>query len=403
MIRRNVLVAAAAVSGCASILACATFPSAAEVGPGEALVACAKQQVAQNAFSGVLLVAERGRPTAQFSYGVADPVTRRPITHDTQFNLASLGKMFTAVAIGQLVDRGKVRFEDPVGRHLTGLTPEVAAVTIDQLLTHRSGLGDYVRIENREAIHAATTAQDLLLIATAGGLHFPPGSKQSYSNSGYAVLGAVIEAATGVTYADYIRDNVLKPAGMESTTLDGSDRRAVAMTSMRPGGGPPAAGAPRRPAPTIGGSRASPAGGAVSTAGDLVRFGEALRLHRLVSKSVLDRLWAPHGGSGTRAGAVASYGYGFTRVDGGADYAVGHGGGSLGTNAHFDFYPESARSVVILSNFDPPAATTLIDASRRAFLHEMALTALCGKSEGSLASDAVPSTGELPRVAATER
>jgi CubicO group peptidase (beta-lactamase class C family)/ketosteroid isomerase-like protein len=401
MIRRNVFVAAVAVPGFASILGCAPSLSAAEIGPARALVTCAKEQAAQNAFSGVLLVAERGKPTAQFSYGLADPATRRANAPDTQFNLASMGKMFTAVAIGQLVDRGKLRFEDPVGRHLSGLSPDVAALTIDQLLTHRSGLGDYARMENREAIHAARTARDLLPVAVAGELRFTPGSKQSYSNSGYVVLGAVIEAVTGVTYADYVRNNVLKPAGMKSTTLDGSDRRAVAMTSMSPGGGAPVAGASRRPAPTIGGPRASPAGGAVSTAGDLVRFGEALRRHVLVSKPVLNRLWTPHVRSGERDGTVSGYGYGFTRVDAGADYAVGHGGGSLGTNAHFDFYPKSARSVVVLSNYDPPAATALIEASRRAFLQKAAPAAVCGNPSRARATEGLPSSAGGSALVAT--
>ncbi len=86
-----------------------------------------------------MVVGDRGSATAQLSYGLADPATGRENGPETQFNLASLGKMFTAVAIGQLVDRGKLRFEDPIGRHLPGLPPAIASITVDHLLTHRSG------------------------------------------------------------------------------------------------------------------------------------------------------------------------------------------------------------------------------------------------------------------------
>lgn len=327
------------------------------------------------------MVAEKGRPVLQLAFGVADPASGRRNGPETRFNLASLGKMFTAVAVGQLVDKEKVRFDDAVGRHLTGLPPEIGAVTIDQLLTHRSGLGDYARMENRSAILGARSATDLLPVAIDGGLKFAPGEKQSYSNSGYVVLGAMIEALTGMTYADYVRDNVFRPAGMKSSSLDGLATRAVPLTSQRPGGG--TSNAPRRPAPIIGGPRASPAGGAVASALDLIRFGEALRKNRLVSRSTLERLWMPHVQASAADGQISSYGYGFTRIDGGGDYAVGHGGGSLGANSHFELYPRSGRSVVILSNYDPPAATRLIEAARRAFLMGKGAAEICPRPEAS--------------------
>lgn len=366
----------AATSLVASLaLASASSAATSQTAALEAFKACAEQRSADDSFSGVVVVAEQGRPVLNLSYGVADSTSGQRNAPDTRFNFASMGKMFTAVAIGQLADKGQLRFEDPVGRFLKGLPPEVAAVTIDQLLTHRSGLGDYARPDNRAAILAARSATDLVPVALKGGLSFAPGAKQSYSNSGYVLLGAIIEAVSGLNYADYVQRNIFRPAGMMSSSLDGVATRAVALTSRSLGGGE--GQGPRHPAPTIGGPRASPAGGAVGSALDLVRFGEALRRHRLISKATLARLWQAHVQTSGKGTEISSYGYGFTRVDVGRDYVVGHGGGSLGVNSHFDFYPRSGRSVVVLSNYDPPAATNLIEASRRAFLSGATPALIC--------------------------
>ena len=127
--------------------------------------------------------------------------------------------MFTAVAIGQLVDAGKLRFEDPLGRHLPGLPPALAAVTLHQLLTHTSGAGNYFMPQNRAAITAARTAADLVPLIAAQPLEFEPGSKMAYSNSGFVLLGAVVEKVSGQTYERYVADHVFKPAGMASTSL----------------------------------------------------------------------------------------------------------------------------------------------------------------------------------------
>ena len=335
---------------------------------GASLRACADRKAAADAFSGSILTAENGRVTWQASYGHADAERRIPNTLETRFNVASAGKMFTSVAIGQLVDSGRLRFSDPIARHLPGLTPEVGAITIHQLLTHTSGLGDYLRPENRDAIRAARTAADLLPVALADGVVFEPGTRQSYSNSGYVVLGAIIERLSGLSYREYLQRHIFGPAGMSRTSLDGDTPRATPMTRRRPGG-EPADGRPR-PAPLIGSAHGSPAGGAVSTVGDLFRFMEALRTHRLVRAETTELMWQPHhvskqSDSGT---GRTSYGYGFNRADVGGSRFVGHGGGMLGANAQIEMQPETGRLTIALSNYDPPVATELVQAARQAFI-----------------------------------
>jgi CubicO group peptidase (beta-lactamase class C family) len=286
----------------------------------------------------------------------------------TRFNIASAGKMFTAVAIGQLVDAGRLRFDEPIGRVLPDLSPDMARITVDQLLTHRSGLGDYLRPENREAIHSARTATDLLPLATSGPLQFAPGSRQQYSNSGFVVLGAIIEKLSGESYSQYVRAHVLDPARMETADLTGDVPRATALTRRNPDG---TSSPVPRPAPVMGGNRASPAGGATATALDLIKFGEALRAGKLVSLRTLGRLWPPQVPGASRGEGKLSYGYGFARMDfSGGRWLVGHNGGSLGVNAEFELFPDEGYSLVALSNYDPPAATNAIAMARRAVLGE---------------------------------
>src|SRR5687768_11004557 len=185
-----------------------------------ALKACLEAQAARDEYSGAMLVAERGRIVWQKGFGHADAERRDAITPETRFNIASTGKMFTAVAIGQLADAGKLRFDDPVGRHLPDLPAEMKAITIDQLLTHRSGLRDYFQPKNRATMQSARTAADLLPIAIADGLAFAPGTAQAYSNSGFVMLGAIVEKLSGLAFADYLQRRVFAPAGMTATTLD---------------------------------------------------------------------------------------------------------------------------------------------------------------------------------------
>ncbi len=276
--------------------------------------------------------------------------------------------MFTAVAIGQLGDTGRLRFSDTIGQHLPNVPPELGSITIHQALTHTSGLRDYFRPENRPAILAARTATDLLPLALSGGTEFTPGGRYSYSSSGFVVLGAIVETLTGGTYSAYVRQNIFERAGMTSTSLDGEGKRSMPMTS-RPEPGATGESGQRRPAPMMGSSRASPAGGAVTTVADMHRFSVALLRGNLISAQIRQLMWTPHisVGQPTAIGGRRGYGYGFT-VNDLSERIVGHGGGSPGVNSHLEIYTASQRSVVALSNYDPPAATNVVNAARQALL-----------------------------------
>jgi CubicO group peptidase (beta-lactamase class C family) len=333
----------------------------------EPLRQCIVEAGKSDRFSGIVGVARDGKLLSAISYGHSGINGADPITAQTRFNIASVGKMFAAVAIGQLVQSGRVRFDEPIGSVLPDLPTDVAQVTIEQLLTHRSGLGDYLRPENRVAIHSATTATDLLPIAIKNGLAFPPGTKQQYSNSGFVVLGAIVEKLSGQSYADYVRSHIFEPAGMRSADLSGTLPRATPLTKRSSDG---TQSETAHPAPVIGGDRASPAGGAAASLIDMVKFAEALRSGRLVRRSILQELWKGRV-PGKSAEGQLSYGYGFARMDfPGGRWLVGHNGGSLGINAEFETFPDDGYTIVALSNYDPPAATQAIGMARRALLGE---------------------------------
>ncbi len=249
-----------------------------------------------------------------------------------------------------LVDRGLVRFDAPIGDYLPDLDPAFRPITIAQLLNHTSGLGNYLQPGDLRAISSARTATDLLPLALANAPSFAPGSRRSYSNSGFVVLGAVIERVSGRSFDTFIADEVLLPLAMGDTGFDPIDR-AMPMTSMGPDGTSTAL----RPSP-LASLRGSPAGGMTSTAADLSRLLSALSDGRLLKPATWAALTEARPDPG---GGPGLYGYGFN-VAVRPRLRVGHGGGAPGINAEVASYPTSGVQLIALSNRDPPSATTMV-------------------------------------------
>lgn len=381
---------------------------------------CLAEAAEQYNFSGVIAATADGQPIALLARGtLAGPNSAR-ITADTRFNLASASKMFTAVAIGQLIDAGKVRLDDPIGAFVKDLEPETAAVTIRQLLTHSSGLGDFFKPENMTAMLKARTASDLLPLVAHDKPTFTPGSHFAYSNSGFALLGILIERVSGLHYGEYLARKIFAPAGMTETRLDPKPLTtlAVGMTAMqmdrmpsgarggsesagiRRDGIPPAGERGADPAPSSAGGRAesgersvlhpapgategygSPAGGLFSTAVDLQRFAAALMDHRLTSAVTTAALVAPQilAVPATPAGPERRYGFGFGVGIENRHQWFGHNGGTLGTNAEFAVFPADRLTLSVLSNRDPPMATRMFAYLRKLAL-DPSLRASCGTS-----------------------
>ncbi len=318
-------------------------------------------------FSGVVLLARDGRPILGRACGLAEKRFRAPNRGDTRFNLGSINKIFTRVAIGQLVEQKKLSLSDPVGKYLNDFPPEIAdRVTIAQLLDMSSGMGDFFGPEY-DAMNKSNlrTLRDYFPLFAKKPLEFEPGTDHRYSNAGYVTLGAVIERVTGQDYADYMRDHVWKAAVMESTGFFESDAPepnvAMGYTRRLPGhedSAPPRVG-PRRENIFSRPARGSSAGGGYSTAGDLLRFANALQAGRLLGAGWTRWMFtgeAPGGAESAAASAAAS-----ASGKGGFGFA----GGAPGLNALLEIDSESGYTLIVLSNYDPPSAEELGRGIRR--------------------------------------
>jgi len=292
-------------------------------------------------FSGVALLARGGVPFFRKAWGLADRERKIPNTVATKFNLGSINKIFTQVAIAQLAGAGKLSLADTIRKRLPSYrAPYADRVTIGQLVSMTSGMGDFFGPKfDATPKTRLRSLRDYLPLFEEDPLQFEPGKGRAYSNAGYVVLGLIVEAVSGEDYYRYVREHVFAPAGMTDTdswaTDDAVPNRAISYT--REGGGGPHPSSEAHPA------RGSSAGGGYSTAEDLLRFDVALRNGRLAPPEwtawILERTDAPKPGSG-----LPTHG------------GLGIAGGSPGVNAALDMEIGGGATIVVLANADPPAA-----------------------------------------------
>ena len=320
-----------------------------------ALESFVRDEASADRFSGAVLVAKDGEVLFRRAYGLADRERETPNTVQTRFRIGSMNKMFTAVAILQLVEAGKVELAAPLGKYLTDYpNREVATkVTIHHLLTHTGGTGDIFGPEFDAHRLELRTLADYVKLYGERGLEFEPGSQWEYSNYGFILLGAVIERVTGQSYYDYVHEHIYEPAGMTAT---GSvpedqavpDRRRIHEAKWRDRLAPNTDTLPYR---------GTSAGGGYSTVEDLARFANALLSHKLLSPDSTELLITGKAGRARHQLRVRVRGY----RDADGNGWVGHGGGAPGMNGELRIYPTSGYVVVVLANLDPPAAQRVAD------------------------------------------
>ncbi|NUR95447.1 MAG: beta-lactamase family protein [Kribbellaceae bacterium] len=275
--------------------------------------------------------------------------------------------MFTGVAIGQLVERRRLDLVDPISKYLTGFD---GRITIHQLLTHTSGLGDYMQLDGywQESATWTTpqqTMDGILRFIRTETLAFAPGTAAKYSNSGFHVLGCIVEKVAGSSYYDYIRKNVFRPAGMASSDFTLLDQWKTDRRFAHPY--PTGKDGKRYDALTTDafGLIGTPAGNAFANLPDLVRFIRALTDGRLLSPTYRDVFVTPKfslGALPAKPGLpeiVNFFGYGVDSSILNGGLVTGHTGGAPGVSTSAEWYPELGYTAVHLGNYDPGPGTNL--------------------------------------------
>jgi len=296
-------------------------------------------------FSGAVLIAKNGKALFRKAYGMASKRFNIPNNIETRFNIGSINKSFTGMAIAQLLEKGKIHLDDKLDKYLPDFPKEIAAkVTIRHLLTMRSGMGSYWNDEWETKWAKIKTVEALIEIIRKIPLDFEPGTQMQYSNSGYAVLGAIIEKVSGQSYYDYVRENIFMPAGMPNTDSYELDQivpnLAIGYTANRSEN--PYKNNKLQNNLFIHSVKGAPAGGGYSTLDDLLNYVEALKQNKLagakytnMNLSMFRNLENPD----KRPPAIAIA-----------------GGAPVGINAFVGALIEDGYTVVVLSNYDPPTA-----------------------------------------------
>jgi CubicO group peptidase (beta-lactamase class C family) len=322
--------------------------------------------VAEDRFSGVVLVSKGERVVFQGAYGMAEKSFGVANRTDTKFNLGSMNKMFTSVAIAQLVEAGKLSFQDTLAKVLPDYPNRQVAekVTVHQLLTHTAGFGDFFdHPEFRPHRERYVKPSDYFPLFAAEPLRFEPGARFGYSNAGFVVLGAIVERVSGQSYFDYVREHIYRRAGMtESDSYELTEvvpNLAVGYARFQDD---PLGVDPRRSNIAFLPWRGSPAGGGYSTAPDLLKFARALSAHKLLSAQMTELVTSAKVAMRGSPRAGAKYGYGFaTETLAGGREIRGHSGGGAnsGVNSSLIMFWDGSYTVVVTGNYDAPAAEDL--------------------------------------------
>ncbi len=304
-------------------------------------------------FNGSALVAENGRVIYRKGFGYADFDWNLPNAPDTKFRIGSITKQFSAMLIMQLVEKGKIRLDGNITDYLPNYRKDTGGkVTIHHLLTHTSGIPTYTGLPGfwSDSTRNPYPIEDVVTRFCSGDLEFEPGSMFRYNNSGYYILGYIIEKVTGMPFGKGLEENILKPVKMFNTGLEDESR----ILNKR------AAGYVKRVdhfvrEPYFFMQNAYSAGAMYSTVEDLYLWDQALYGTSLLSKTYKDLYFYPHIPSG--GGNYYAYGWGTGKVpvgkSGDSVMAVSHGGGINGFNTIIFRIPDSRHLVVLLNNTGP--------------------------------------------------
>ena len=298
-----------------------------------------------------LAIVRDGKTIKSLGYGLANLELDVPVKPETIFQTGSVGKQFTATAVMMLVEDGKIRLDDPIGRYFSGAPATWKNITVRNLLTHTSGIHDY-ETESLKKKGAAFinlrndyTEDELFKKFSGLPLDFPPGSKWSYSNSGYVLLGILIHKVTGQFYGDVLQERIFRPLGMSYTRIiseaDIIPNRAAGYRLVNGG---------IKNQEWVSPMLNTTADGALYTnIVDMARWDAALYTEALLKKGSLDQMWTA---VCLNDGKTADYGFGWDVTSVNGHRLIEHGGAWQGFTAQISRYVDDKFTVIVLTNLD---------------------------------------------------
>ncbi|HET9906166.1 MAG TPA: serine hydrolase domain-containing protein [Anaerolineales bacterium] len=297
---------------------------------------------AKDEFTGAVLVARNGEILLSHGYGLADRDNNLPNTPQTKFRLASITKEFTAAAILMLQEQHKLNVEDPICRYIPDCPAAWQEITIHHLLSHTSGIPNITDFPDFSAFKATPSPPDQTIERFRNKpLDFEPGEKGSYSNSGYVLLGTIIEQASGQSYESFLQKYIFEPVQMNNSGYDHNDGAlATGYTGSRARWETPG---------DLDMSLPFAAGGLYSTIEDLYLWDQALYTERLLSQESLDRMFTSQA---MLSNLGMDYGYGWFIQDVNNRRVLSHSGGIEGFATEMRRYPDDKVTIIILSNRD---------------------------------------------------
>lgn len=317
-------------------LLCCQTVSQAENNIADQADAYMKAHLKLQQFNGSILIAEEGEILISRGYGMANFEHNIPCTADTKFRLGSITKQFTATAILQLQEKGKLRVNDPVSKYLPDY-PTADSFTIHHLLTHTSGVPSFTNFPDYRKIMVRPMSQkEIIALFKDKPLEFEPGSKFQYSNSGYFLLGHLVEIISGQDYDEYLQEHIFLPLDMLDSGYDHNNliikRRAAGYRLER---------GELFNADYIHMNIPHGAGALYSTVEDLYKWDQALYKEKILSRATLNKMFTP---------ALNGYGYGWGIGSIFEHKRISHSGGINGFVTNITRFPEDNACIIVLSN-----------------------------------------------------
>lgn len=304
-----------------------------------------KAAVGVDGFSGTILIARNGQPIVNKGYGMANIELNVPNAPKMIFRLGSITKQFTSMAVMMLKEKGKLGVDDPICKYFTDCPAAWKPITIRNLLTHTSGIPNYTSFPDfaKTTIQPITQSEIYALLKDKP-LEFAPGEKYAYSNSGYYLLGTIIEKASGVSYSEFLQTNIFTPLGMKNSGYDSTSQ--IIMNR--------AAGYARQKGEIVNAdymdmSVPYAAGALYSTTGDLLIWDRSLYTDKLVSRKSMDEIFTPFKGE-------TGYAFGWNIGKRFERRTIGHGGGIYGFATQITRFPSDNVTVIVLCNIQSAAA-----------------------------------------------